>query len=44
MEVGIVIGGIVPLFIPLLKKYSTKSKNNIVIGDHELVKKDLGSH
>jgi len=39
---GIVIGGLIPLLlIPLLEKYITKSKDHIVIGDHEDIKKDL---
>lgn len=42
MVVGIVIGGIIPLcFIPLLEKYVTKSKDHIMVGDHEDIKKDL---
>ena len=45
MALGIVVGGIIPLlFIPILEKYFTKSKNHIVVGDHEDVKKDLDSH
>ena len=45
MAMGIVVGGIIPLlFIPILEKYFTKSKNHIVVGDHEDVKKDLDSH
>ncbi len=42
MTFGIVIGGIVPLFfIPLLDRYLVKSKNHIMVGDHEDIKKDL---
>ncbi len=45
MILGIVIGGLIPLaFIPLLERFVTKSKNHIVIGDHEDIKKDLDSH
>ena len=45
MVFGIVLGGIVPLFfIPLLEKYVVKSKNHIVTGDQEDIKKDLKSH
>ena len=45
MVLGIVIGGIVPLFfIPLLERFVNKNKNHIVVGDHEDVKKDLKSH
>ena len=42
MTFGIVLGGIVPLFfIPFLDKYLIKSKNHIMVGDHEDIKKDL---
>jgi H+/Cl- antiporter ClcA len=45
MVVGIVVGGIVPLFlVPLFEKYVVKSKHHIVVGDHEDVSKDLESH
>ena len=45
MILGIVVGGLIPLaFIPLLERFVTKSKNHIVIGDHEDIKKDLDSH
>ena len=45
MILGIVVGGLIPLaFIPLLERFITKSKNHIVIGDHEDIKKDLDSH
>ena len=45
MILGIVVGGIVPLiFIPFLEKYIIKSKNHIITGDHEDVRKDLDSH
>ena len=41
MTFGIVIGGIVPLlFIPLLDKYLVKSKNYIMVGEHEEIRKD----
>ena len=42
MTLGIVVGGILPLFfIPFLDKYLVKSKNHIMVGDHEDIKKDL---
>jgi len=42
MTFGIVLGGIVPLlFIPLLDKYLVKSKNHIMVGDHDDIRKDL---
>ena len=45
MVLGIVLGGIIPLFfIPLLEKYIIKSKNHIVTGNHKDIKKDLKSH
>ena len=45
MILGIVVGGIIPLiFIPFLEKYIIKSKNHIVTGDHEDVRRDLDSH
>jgi len=45
MVFGIVLGGIIPLiFVPFLEKYVVKSKNHIVVGDHEDIKKDLKSH
>ena len=45
MVLGIVIGGIIPLFfIPILEKYVVKSKHHIVTGDHEDIKKDLKNH
>ena len=45
MVVGIVIGGLIPLLaIPVLEKYVIKSKNHIVVGDHEDVSEDLKSH
>ena len=45
MIVGIVVGGLVPLFlIPILERFVIKSKNHIVTGDHEDIKKDLDSH
>ena len=45
MVLGIVIGGIIPLFfIPILEKYVVKSKHHIITGDHEDIKKDLKNH
>ncbi len=45
MVLGIVVGGIIPLFfIPIFEKYVVKSKHHIVTGDHEDIKKDLDSH
>ena len=45
MVFGIVAGGILPLlFVPLLERYIVKSKDHIVVGDHEDVEKDLKSH
>ena len=45
MIIGIVIGGVIPLFfIPILERFVTKSQNHIVTGDHEDIKKDLDSH
>tara|TARA_B100000965_G_C19218118_1_gene594683 strand:+ start:64 stop:435 length:372 start_codon:yes stop_codon:yes gene_type:complete len=42
MTLGIVIGGIVPLFfIPFLDRYLVKSKYHIMVGDHDDIKKDL---
>ena len=42
MTFGIVLGGIISLFfIPFLDKYLIKSKNHIMVGDHEDIKKDL---
>ena len=42
MTFGIVLGGIFPLLlIPLLDKYLVKSKNHIMVGDHEDIRKDL---
>ena len=42
MTFGIVLGGIIPLFfIPFLDKYLIKSKNHIMVWDHEDIKKDL---
>ena len=42
MTLGIVMGGIMPLFfIPFLDRYLVKSKNHIMVGDHEDIKKDL---
>ena len=42
MTFGIVLGGVLPLFfIPFLDKYLVKSKNHIMVGDHEDIKKDL---
>lgn len=45
MVLGIVVGGIIPLFlVPLFEKYVVKSKHHIVVGDHEDISKDLKSH
>ena len=45
MLLGIVVGGVIPLLlIPVLEKYFNKSKNHIMIGDHNDIKKDLKSH
>ena len=45
MVLGIVIGGIIPLFfIPILEKYVVKSKHHVITGDHEDIKKDLKNH
>ena len=41
MTVGIVIGGIILLSIPILEKYVIKSDDHIMVGDHEDIKKDL---
>lgn len=42
MTFGIVLGGLIPLFlIPILDKYFIKSKDHIMVGDHEDIKKDL---
>jgi uncharacterized membrane protein len=39
---GIVIGGILPLFlIPFLEKYIVKSEAHIMVGDHEDIERDL---
>ena len=36
MVFGIVLGGIIPLLlVPILEKYVVKSKNHIVVGDHD---------
>ena len=45
MVLGIVVGGLIPLlFVPFLERYVVKSKNHIVIGDHEDIEKDLKHH
>ena len=45
MVVGIVLGGLIPLMaIPFLERYVIKSKNHIVVGDHEDIEKDLKEH
>ena len=45
MVVGIVLGGLIPLLaIPILERYVVKSKNHIVVGDHEDIEKDLKEH
>ena len=42
MTLGIILGGIVPLLIiPIFEKYLVKSKNHIMVGDHEDIKRDL---
>ena len=42
MTFGIVLGGLVPLFlIPILDKFLIKSKDLIMVGDHEDIKKDF---
>ena len=42
---GIVLGGLIPLtLVPIFDKYIVKSKNHIVVGDHEDLKKDLEEH
>lgn len=42
MTLGIVLGGTVPLLmIPIFEKYLVKSKNHIMVGDHEDIKRDL---
>ena len=42
MTFGIVIGGLIPLFlIPILDKFIIKSKNHMMEGDHEDFKNDL---
>ncbi len=45
MVLGIVVGGVIPLFfVPILEKYVIKSEHHVITGDHEDVKKDLDSH
>ena len=45
MVLGIVVGGIIPLFfVPILEKYVIKSQHHVITGDHEDLKKDLDSH
>ena len=45
MVVGIVLGGLIPLLaITILERYVVKSKNHIVVGDHEDIEKDLKEH
>ncbi len=45
MVLGIVVGGIIPLFlIPILEKYVVKSKHHVATGDHKDIKKDLNNH
>ena len=45
MVVGIVLGGLIPLMaIPILERYVIKSKNHIVVGDHEDIEKGLKEH
>ena len=44
MVLGIVVGGIIPLFfIPLFEKYLVKTKHYIVTEDNEDIKKNLDS-
>ena len=44
MVLGIVVGGIIPLFfIPLFEKYLVKNKYYIVTEDNENIKKNLDS-
>ena len=45
MVLGIVLGGIVPLFfIPLFENFLVKSKNHIVTGEHRDIKKNFRNH
>ena len=45
MVLGIVLGGIIPLFfIPFFEKFLVKSENHIVTGDHKDIKKDLRNY
>jgi hypothetical protein len=42
---GIVLGGLLPLLlVPILERVVVKSKDHVVVGDHEDVEKDLKSH
>lgn len=42
MTLGIILGGTVPLLmIPIFEKYLVKSKDHIMVGDHEDIKRDL---
>ena len=42
---GIVLGGLLPLIgVPFMERYVSKSRYDIVAGDHEDVKMDLESH
>lgn len=42
MTLGIILGGMLPLLmIPVFERYLTKSKDHIMVGDHEDIKKDL---
>ena len=39
MTVGIVIGGIFLIIIPILEKYVIKSDDHIMVGDHEDIRR-----
>ena len=42
MTFGIVLGGLIPLFlIPILDKFLIKINDHKMVGDHEDIKKDL---
>ena len=45
MLLGIVLGGIIPLFfIPLFEKFLVKRENHIVTGDNKDINKDLRNY
>tara|TARA_B100000963_G_scaffold278852_1_gene247296 strand:+ start:283 stop:651 length:369 start_codon:yes stop_codon:yes gene_type:complete len=45
MIIGIVVGGVIPLFfIPILEKFVIKSQNHMISNDHDDIKKDLDSN